>query len=101
MKENENETVLNVLSDIRNFMLSRKNVLTVRELSAYTGLSTSAIYKLTFERQIPHFKPGGKLIFFRRTDIDAWLLTNPIETVDDKMRELNKKISEQIKIPRT
>jgi len=79
----QNESINNILNDMRNFMLSRKNILTVDELEAYTGFSKSYIYKLTMDRMIPYYKrEGGKILFFKRSEIDDWILSGPIITKD-------------------
>jgi len=49
----------------------------------YTGLSKSHLYKLTSGREVPHYKPHGKMIFFRKSDLDKYLLTNRIATEDE------------------
>jgi excisionase family DNA binding protein len=54
----------------------------VKELSEYLKLSDSAIYKLTFTNQIPHYKSGKKL-YFKKVDIDKWLDTKRIKTIDE------------------
>ncbi|HEY4874083.1 MAG TPA: helix-turn-helix domain-containing protein [Puia sp.] len=90
-----NETILQILADIRNFMLSRKNIFTVEELSKYSGMSKSTIYKLTFERDIPFYKPGGKLIFFRRNEIDDWILRHQIPPVNHPTILVAKQINKQ------
>ena len=92
MKTKEN--MLTVLADMRNLMLSRKNVLTLEQLEAYSGLSKSTIYKLTLDRLIPHYKPGGKKIYFKRSEIDEWLLNNPITPVNSPyFHKLEKKVN--------
>jgi len=76
---NQNDSIKQILLDMRSALLSRKKILTVSELQGYSGLSKSSIYKLTSSRKIPHFKnAGGKLIFFLRSDIDKWLLAHCI-----------------------
>ena len=49
-----------------------KNVMNVRQLSKYLGLSLSDIYKKTSSNVIPFYKRGKK-IYFKRTEIDEWL----------------------------
>jgi prophage regulatory protein len=70
----QKESVTSILKDMRNFMLSKKTILSVDELEKYCGIKKSTIYKLTSARQIPFYKPGNKLIFFKRTEIDEWLM---------------------------
>ncbi|MGO1344265.1 helix-turn-helix domain-containing protein [Chromohalobacter japonicus] len=49
----------------------------------YTGLKKSTLYQLTSQKKIPHFKPNGHRIFFRRADILKWLQSNRIATADE------------------
>lgn len=49
-----------------------KPFLSLSEASELTGQSKSTIYRLTSERQIPHIKRGGKLLF-NRLELIAWL----------------------------
>jgi excisionase family DNA binding protein len=52
-------------------------MLTFTEACIYLKISKSFLYKATAERTIPFFKPtGGKLIYFSRYDLDAWLTQN-------------------------
>tara|TARA_B110000027_G_scaffold133826_1_gene163482 strand:+ start:2159 stop:2455 length:297 start_codon:yes stop_codon:yes gene_type:complete len=64
------------LKNIENLLLSQKTVLNFDEVTAYTGLSKSYLYKLTCSGGIPCYKPQGKHIYFNKTEIDNWLLQN-------------------------
>lgn len=68
------------LDRIERGSYAQKNVLTFEEVVTYTGLSRSYLYKLTSTGRVPHYKPGGKMIYFERLQIDNWLLQNPIKT---------------------
>ncbi len=67
------------LERIERLLLVQKTVLTFAEALEYTGISASYMYKLTSSRTIPHFKPLGKLIYFKRVDLDAWMLSRRIK----------------------
>lgn len=67
--------------------LNQKEVLTSDEVAQYMGVSRSYLYKLTMRQQIPHYKPLGKLCYFNRKEIEAWLQTNKVATEE----ELNSK----------
>jgi len=56
--------------------LFQKTVLNFNEACAYLDLSQSHLYKLTSARHIPHFCPQGKKLYFRRDELDSWLLRN-------------------------
>ena len=60
--------------------LKQKEVLTLLEVAEYTGLSRSYLYKLTMSRQIPHYKPMGKMIFFNKDEVVNWLQSNRVAT---------------------
>lgn len=53
-----------------------KEVLTLDECSAYTGYSKNHLYRLTSQRVIPFYKPMGGTIYFRKREIEDWLLQN-------------------------
>ena len=59
-------------------LLSRNNdkPLTFREACAYLGYAPSYLYKLTYKKLIPHYKPTGKMIFFSKNELDDWVFTN-------------------------
>ncbi|WP_343664592.1 helix-turn-helix domain-containing protein [Chryseobacterium mucoviscidosis] len=56
--------------------LQNKLLFNIDEVATYTGLSKQYLYKLTSKNEIPHYKPNGKNIFFKKNEIDAWLLRN-------------------------
>lgn len=78
------ESIKSIFIDIRNALLSRKEILTLREVEKYTGLSRSTIYKMTHEKRIPFYKPTGKLIYFKRLEVEAWMLRNPSFEVTER-----------------
>ncbi|MGM0622339.1 MAG: helix-turn-helix transcriptional regulator [Bacteroidota bacterium] len=53
--------------------LSNKRILTFSEALEYTGFKSSYMYKLTSSGRIPHYKPTGKLIFFKRLELEEFL----------------------------
>ena len=56
--------------------LVSKEVLNFHEACEYLELSQSHLYKLTSGSAIPHYKPNGKKVYFRRVELNAWLLRN-------------------------
>lgn len=60
-----------------------KEVLTLKEVADYTGLSRSYLYKLTMRQEIPHYKPNGKQIYFNRLELDKWLQSNRVATQEE------------------
>ncbi|MCM1022290.1 MAG: helix-turn-helix domain-containing protein [Muribaculaceae bacterium] len=69
--------------------MGQKELLTVEEAALYMGLTKNTLYKLTHNRQIPHYKPNGKMCYFKRTELEQWLATNPVATADDIATQAN------------
>lgn len=52
-------------------------ILTMQEAAMFTGLSKNTLYKLIQADKIKHYRPNGKLVYFRRDELEQWLLKNP------------------------
>ena len=74
--------ILNELQELKNLtLLGVKKVLTMSDCSLLTNLSKSHLYKLVMNKKIPHWKSnGGKLTYFDKQEIEAWLLQHRVRT---------------------
>ena len=63
-------------------LIGVKNVLSLEETAALTGFSVGHLYRLTSQKQIPHFKKNRKL-YFRKADIEEWLTEKRVLTNSD------------------
>lgn len=64
------------LVNLEKQAISSKDILTSQEAAVYIGVSLSQMYKMTSTNSIPHYKPRGKMCYFERKELDAWLLQN-------------------------
>jgi excisionase family DNA binding protein len=53
-----------------------KTVMNFNDLATYTGLSKSYLYKLSAKGVLPSYKPFGKILFFDKAEVDAFLRQN-------------------------
>ena len=67
-----------------------KEVLTSQEAAKYLGVSMSYLYKLTMRKEIPHYKPMGKVCYFNRKELEAWMQRNRTAT-DGELNQQAKK----------
>ena len=75
------EIILSKLEAIeRNTLLASRNVLTIDDAALLTGMSKSHLYKLTCSKQIPFYRPNGKLVYFDRQELEGWLKQNRVNT---------------------
>lgn len=81
------DEILSRLEKIERLLASQtmlqKDVLNFNEAAEYLELSLSHLYKLTSTKQIPHFCPQGKKLYFNRHELDAWLQRNRQTTKDE------------------
>ncbi|GAB3493999.1 hypothetical protein GCM10027341_09630 [Spirosoma knui] len=71
------------LARIEKLLAGQKETLTLEEAATYAGLSVSHFYKLTSTGRVPHYKPAGKVIYFDRAELDAYLKRNRVTTTDE------------------
>ena len=92
----QEELILDKLSEIASKLdeqnLLQKTVLNFNEACSYLDVSQSHLYKLTSTRQIPHFCPQGKKLYFNRTELDFWLQRNRQSTNEEIEQEVNEKL---------
>ena len=70
----------------RLVMLGTKNVLNTSEVALLLNLSEDRVRHLVHDREIPHYKQGGRL-YFSKQEIEQWQMQNRIAT----NAELNEK----------
>ena len=62
---------------------SDEEILSLVEAAKFLKGSQSFVYKLTSQKLIPHYIPSGKKIYFKKSDLEDWLLKNRIPTTSE------------------
>lgn len=57
-------------------LISQKEILSFKEALVYLDVSKSFLYKITSKRAIEFTKPNGGKIYFKKKDLDNWMLQN-------------------------
>ncbi len=74
------DELLKEIQEVKRLLLEqnllKKDVLCFSEACKYLDISESHLYKLTSRKQIPHFCPQGKKLYFKRLELDNWLMQN-------------------------
>lgn len=66
----------------RRAEILKKNVWNIDELAIYLRLSPDRCSRLAKERAFPSYKQNGRY-YFKRQEIEAWLTSNRISSVDE------------------
>ena len=75
------EKILQEIEELKSLtLLAAKSVLTIDDVALLTGISKSTLYKMTCKKQLPHYKPNSKLLFFDRKEIEEWAKQNRVNT---------------------
>lgn len=61
----------------------RNELMTIDDVAVHTGLKKSYLYQLTCESKIPHYKPFGKKLFFKRSEIDEYIFSKKRKTIHE------------------
>lgn len=69
-----------------------KDILSFQEAIQYLDLSESTLYKLTSDSKITFFKPNGGKLYFKKSDLDNWMLQNENKSIGVLEYELLSKI---------
>lgn len=67
-------------------LLASKEIYTTAEACMFLGVKRNYLYELVRNRKIPYFKSrGGKLTYFKRNDLEAWMTDNNIPMTENKL----------------
>lgn len=80
----ENKEIMQKLAEIKELsLLAAKDMLTMNDAVLYTGLGKSYLYALTCKNKIPYYKPNGKTIYFKKSELNEWLQRNRVDSIDE------------------
>lgn len=81
------EVILEKIAELKQLIneqnMQRKEVLALDEAALYLGISKSHLYKMTSTGTISCYKPSGKRIYFKRAELDEWLVSKKQFSLDD------------------
>lgn len=83
------ESLLERITLLENTIFTTKRVY-ISEACMYIGVSESMLYKLTSSKEIPHYKPRGKMVYFAKEELDEWLLQNYEPTMNEAVRRVTE-----------
>lgn len=87
------EKLLLELKELKKSLLLQKEVLTIEEVSLYTGYTVDYLYKLIHLKEIPcHKPPKGRRLFFKKEELIEWLTSEKQLKLQESKQKVNKYI---------
>jgi excisionase family DNA binding protein len=82
--DDSHDSIIEQLHHIREAtLLLAKDIYTSDEAALFLGVKRSYLYELVRRRAVPYYKSrGGKLTYFRRSDLEAWMTHNKFTSTD-------------------
>lgn len=94
--EHIQEQLNKIIELLKATSILKKEFFTLEEAAFYLGQSKSSLYKLTSKKEIPFYVPGGKIIYFRKPELDAWIIDSKVETVDELESSIDHYLSHKV-----
>jgi excisionase family DNA binding protein len=83
------ERLFNIENSIQKLNLAEKTILSVEEAAFFLNMKPSFLYKITSAKRIKFFKPNGKLIYFQKSDLEAFMLRNESPAIYEQQSNEN------------
>lgn len=59
--------------------MDKRKFINIRDAAEYLNMSVRYIYKLVQNKQIPAYRPSGKILLFDVDELDAWVVRSAIK----------------------
>jgi|SRR5690606_9135245 len=90
------EALHSEISELKNLIQNlgglQSEYLNVEQASAYLGISKSTLYKLTSSNSLTFYKPNGKVLLFKREDLNHFIEKGRVDSREDYLSVANKMI---------
>jgi excisionase family DNA binding protein len=83
------EKLQNIQELLRIQKMQQKEILNSKEAQEYLNVSYSFLSKLTSKGEITYYKPSGKLNYFKKVDLDSWMLQNKQSNIIELENEVD------------
>ena len=68
---------------VPRFAVFHKDILSIPEAAMYLGVSEGYVRRLTSELAVRSYRPGGKMLYIERAELDRYMRQNPIKSMAD------------------
>ncbi len=88
------QNISSQLQELKTLLTQQsENPMCFNDAAKYLTISKSYLYKLTCKNAIPFYKPNGKKIYFSKSELDKWIMRNPVKSAEQIEEEAQKFVS--------
>lgn len=84
------DSLIRHIEEIKNILLSDKEILSIDDLCSYLQISKNTAYRLTSSKKIKFYRPFGKQIYFAKEDVIDFLKRNPVHDTLSVNQRVNR-----------
>jgi len=77
------DQLANRLESIEQAFRQTDRPFTFKEAAQFLSCSKSYLYKLTHKRLVPCYKPMGKRLYFKKQELEGFMLQRPVKTASE------------------
>lgn len=78
-----NQNISSQIQELKTLLTQQQEKpMCLEDATKYLDISKSYLYKLTCKNAIPFYKPNGKKIYFSKSDLDNWIMRNPVKSAE-------------------
>lgn len=82
--------IMVALEEVKAYtLLAAKEMLTVEDAALLTGFKVSYIRKMAREGLLPYYKPFGKQLFFKKSEITQLLQEKRVPSIAELINKIN------------
>lgn len=64
------------------------------EAAKYLRLKKSYLYNLVYRKEVPFYKPNGKKIYFNKLELNNWIISSKVKTINEVEEEIKNRSEE-------
>ncbi len=88
--EKKLDELLARMDTVEKYLLAKKEYLSLEEVAFYLNIKIESVYEHTSAKTWTTYKPGGKIVYVKREDIELWIESSKRLSGDEIEQRANK-----------
>lgn len=84
--------IYNSLEELKSLIVIKNaEFIDLDEAAKFLRLKKTYLYNLVYRKEIPYYKPNGKRIYFNKMELNTWIASSKVKSVNEVEEELKQK----------